>query len=108
MMIFIKPYTTNHSELTKYFDLCYDHFCTAGFQLNVVAFFKRHLFLVNPTVPATGSSWQPRDVDRDCPRLTLAEQLRRRSPPRLILEIDIPHNLVPIVSNWPLPAHNWQ
>ena len=29
-------------------------------------------------------------------------------PPRLILEIDIPHDLVAIVSNWPLPAHNWQ
>jgi hypothetical protein len=75
MMIFIKPHTTNHSELTKYFDLCYDHFCAARFQLNVVAFFKRHIFLMNPTVPATGSNWQPRDVDRDYPRLIFAEQL---------------------------------
>jgi len=74
-MIFIKPHTTNHSELTEYFDLCYDHFCAAGFQLNVVAFFKRHIFLMNPTVPATGSSWQPRDVDRDYPRPIFAEQL---------------------------------
>jgi hypothetical protein len=30
---------------------------------------------MNPTVPATGSSWQPRDVDRDYPRLIFAEQL---------------------------------
>jgi hypothetical protein len=44
MMIFIEPHTPNDSEFTELLKLCYDHFCTAGFQSNAVAFFKRHRF----------------------------------------------------------------
>jgi hypothetical protein len=69
-MIFVDPHTINGNEFTRFLYSCYNHFCAASFQLNMVAFFKRHF---SPFAFYNADSFVI--IRRDPPRFVGGEQL---------------------------------